>query len=104
MWFYNVTNNVIVPSPYNDTTGICFAYGKYSVTINGAQTGFPDCAKLPPAGAPPLAPYGNANEWPCVPSTELAPLTSGKKLNPAAKDFQLGARPGPGVRHILRQE
>ena len=104
MWFYNVTNNVIVPSPYNDTTGICFAFGKYNVTLAGAQKPFPACETLPPAGMTADPVYGNANEWPCVPSTELAPLTSGKQLNPAAKDFQLGARPGPGVRHILRQE
>jgi hypothetical protein len=104
MWFYNVSNNMILPSPYNDTTGICFAYGKYNVTINGAQVGFPDCAKLPPAGAPADPVYGHANDWPCVPSTELAPLTSDKRVNPAARDFHVGARPGPGVRHILRQE
>jgi hypothetical protein len=106
MWFYNVVNGSIVPSPYNDTTGICFAFGKYTVTIKGAQTGFPDCTKLPPAGATPDPVYGRANEWPCVPSTELPQLTGGggQKLNPVAKDFHLGARLGPGVRHILRQE
>ncbi|HWO22370.1 MAG TPA: hypothetical protein VNO30_26610 [Kofleriaceae bacterium] len=104
MWFYNVTNNMIVDSPYNDTTGVCFAYGKYKVTLNGVQQGFPKCEQLPPAGATPDGIYGRANEWPCVPSTEVA-VTAAKKLkNPVMKDFHLGARPGVGVRHILRQE
>jgi hypothetical protein len=104
MWFYNVVNGEIPASPYNDTTGICFAYGKYKVSINGTQVGFPKCEQLPPAGAPADPVYGRANEWPCVPSTELAPAANGKLKNPVAKDFHLGARPGPGVRHILRQE
>ena len=105
MWFYNITNNVIVPSPYNDNTGICLAYGKYTVTLKGVPQGFPKCEALPPAGATPDPIYGNANEWPCVPSAEAA-FTSDKKLNvnPAAKDFRLGVRPGPGVRHILRRQ
>jgi hypothetical protein len=104
MWFYNISNGAIVPSPYNDTTGICFAYTKYKVTLSGVQQNFPPCQSLPPAGEPPLPPYGNADDWPCVPSTE-ATFTGGKlKVSPAARDFRLGVRPGPGLRHILRQE
>jgi hypothetical protein len=103
MWFYNIANNQIIPSQYNDTTGICFAHSVYQVTINGTMMGFPKCESLPPAGAPPLGSYGNASDWPCVPSAE-ATFTGGKlKVNPAAKDFRIGARPGPGVRHKLRQ-
>jgi hypothetical protein len=105
MWFYNISNGAIVPSPYNDTTGICFAYGKYKVTLNGVQHSFPPCQSLPPAGQPPLPPYGNANEWPCVPSTEVPTSIASKlRTSQVARDFRIGVRPGPGLRHILRQE
>jgi hypothetical protein len=75
------------------------------VTLNGVQQGFPKCEALPPAGATPDPIYGNANEWPCVPSTELA-FTGDQqlKVSRAARDFRVGVRPGPGVRHVLRQE
>jgi hypothetical protein len=107
MWRFNIMNNAIVPSPYNDTTGACFAYPKYMVTINGQSLGFPSCQQLPPAGTPAdpvMFPYGNANEWPCVPSAEVG-FTADKKLkvNPALSDVKIGGPVGPAVRHILRQ-
>lgn len=105
LWRYNISNGAIVPSPYNDTTGICFAYGKYKVTLNGVEHPYPACQSLPPAGQPELPPYGNANEWPCVPSTEVPTTLAGKRrMSQVARDFRVGVRPGPGRRHILRQE
>jgi hypothetical protein len=104
MWRFNIQNGAIVPSPYNDNTGACFAYPKYMVTINGQAQGFPSCQQLPPAGATPDPIYGNANEWPCVPSGEVA-FTGDKKVkvNPALNDVRIGGPVGPAVRHILRQ-
>ena len=103
MWFWNRDSmGNLLPGPYNDTTGICFAYGKYNVTRAGAVHGWPPCEMLPPAGATADPVYGNANEWPCVPSTQ-AKLAS-PKLRSVASDFRLGVRPGPATRHILRQE
>lgn len=107
MWRFNIQNGAIVPSPYNDTAGACFAYGKYRVTINGMQMGFPRCEQLPPAGTPPspMHPYGNANQWPCVPSNEVA-FTGDKKVNvhPALSDVRIGGPAGLATRHRLRQQ
>ena len=100
---------MILQSQHNDTAGICFGYSHYMVNHdnnpNTPTIGFPNCADLPPAGGTAHPEYGFANEWPCVPTAEIAQVAPGKaKLNPIAKDFRLGARPGPGVRHTLRQE
>lgn len=106
LWGFNTNSSgMIRPSPYNDTTGICVAYGKYTFTVNGMQASWPDCAQLPPAGGTEDPIYGFANEWPCVPTTEISFTgTMQAKVNPALRDLRLGARPGPGVRHLLRQE
>jgi hypothetical protein len=97
-------NGAYLPGPYNDKVGLCFAYGQYMVTINGVMTGYPTCEMLPPAGMPPVAPYGNANNWPCVPQAEFTPLFTGIKQAPVTDDFRLSLGSGPGVRHLLRQE
>lgn len=112
MWFWNFDRQGnYLPSPYNDTTGICFTYSQYRVNHDN-NTGtdpvrWPGCEELPPAGQPgnPMyEPVGNANDWGCVPEGEAA-LTNGKRpVNPLAKDVQLGFRPGVAVRHLLRQE
>lgn len=105
LWFHNRDRNgAFLPGPYNDKIGLCFGYGQYNVTIGGMQMGFPKCENLPPAGMPPLAPYGNANNWPCVPSAEFAPLFTGTKQAPVMDDSRLSLGAGPGVRHLLRQK
>jgi len=94
-----------LPGPYNDTLGICFAYGQYQVSIGGVMQSYPKCESLPPAGATPDAIYGNANNWPCVPQAEFVPKFTGSK-QPAVvtDDFRLSLGAAPGVRHILRQQ
>jgi hypothetical protein len=104
LWFWHFDRDgVLIPGPYNDTLGVCWAYGKYSTTIGGVMHGWPKCESLPPKGATKDPIYGDAADWPCVPSGQANPLAL-RKARTAARDYHFGARPGPGVRHILVQD
>ena len=103
MWYWNTDRNGnILPGPYNDTTGVCWAYGKYTTTVGVTPRAWPRCESLPPAGAPEDPIYGNANEWPCVPSAEYRPTL--RAVREAGAGLRRIARPGVAVRHLLRQE
>ena len=109
LWMYNNDGTNYLPGPYNDTLGVCFGFThyKYDATADGgiAMQDYPACQTLAPKGATPTPIYGTADEWPCYSSVDAA-LTGGtaaKKINPVVKEFRVGARPGSGLRHIIRQ-
>jgi len=103
MWYWNVDRlGRVLESPYNDTTGVCWAYNKYTVSVAGATHPWPRCESLPPAGAPRDPIYGNADQWPCVPSTEYRSTLGAVRAS--GRDVRVGGSPGPAVRHLLRQE
>lgn len=109
LWWYNFDDNdMLIPSPYNDTLGVCFGFTHYNFDHDMNQgtpnVGFPACQQLPPKGGTPDPIYKTADQWPCIPSTEALPFAKGKvKVNPIAKDFRVGSRTGEGLRHLVRE-
>jgi hypothetical protein len=114
LWWYNFDDNdMLIPSPYNDTLGVCFGFTHYNFDHDMNQgtpnVGFPACQQLNPKGTAPTDPgydpiYKNADDWPCIPSTEALPFAKAKvKVNPIAKDFRVGSRTGSGLHHLVRE-
>ncbi|MBA3801057.1 MAG: hypothetical protein H0X18_18575 [Geodermatophilaceae bacterium] len=127
MWPFNVENNMLPESPYNDGLGICFDFRKYTYDRdNNAGTPpeqVPSCAALPPKGTVPACtcdamgsnctgtgcPDGQAHEWGCYNTTDtgITAFTNDKAQVPAIKpvmrEFRVGAiGTGEGVRHLIR--
>jgi hypothetical protein len=89
-----------LPSPYNDSLGICFAFEKYlTVTIPGMAQKFPQksCAELM-AAPPSTDPFGSARDNGCYPLTDSL---GGSKRMRSASDFRLAHGEGAAVRHVF---
>jgi len=88
-----------VPSPFNDTLGVCFAYEKFlTVTVPGTaqKQAEKSCAELP--AAPTSDPFGSAKDNGCYPLAESV----GARVAPRrASSFRLANGPGVAVRHIF---
>ncbi len=126
LWPFNVENNMLVVSDYNNTLGICFGYTHYTYDHdNNAGTpnrGVPGCETLPPKTPVPAncteMPAGSgsysgtgcldglAHEWGCYNTTDSGVTFAANKpapLKPFMREFR--ARPygeGTGVRHMIR--
>ncbi|HWU89978.1 MAG TPA: hypothetical protein VN253_22100 [Kofleriaceae bacterium] len=110
LWMYNNDGNQYLPSPYNDTLGVCFGFTHYTydddMNPNTPNRPYPGCATLPPKGTANPGPDGTADEWPCYSSVDAAAFVGGKaakRVNPVVKEFRVGAQPGRGLRHLIRQ-
>lgn len=117
MWLASRVGGVLMPSPYNDTTGFCFAPSHYSYdhdkNPNTPARAVPLCEQLPPKGTVANCtcdangnactgtgcPDGQAHEWGCYPSTDSNLATLAPKL-----DLQIAApRPASSTRHRIVQ-
>jgi len=90
-----------LPTPFNDTLGLCFPYEKFlSVTMPGMTQKFPEksCAELE-VTAPMTDPYGSAKENGCYPLSESRLLA--RKGRSAFATFRFASEPGPAVRHVF---
>jgi hypothetical protein len=130
-WIYNIENNMLIDTPYNDTLGVCIGPQHYNYDHDGdAQTAnraFPSCATLPaynkttpnppanctenPAGSGnfegPGCLDGLAHQWGCYNVDDSGILgfqsQQAKFVKPAAREWRYRAYgEGEGRRHLIR--
>lgn len=122
LWPFNVENGMLIESPYNDTLGLCFAYGFYTYDHDNntgtTNRGVPGCETLPPKSAPPAnctcdamgsctgtgCPDGLAHQWGCYDTTTTNAFTASNPaaaLKPFMREFRVGYGAGRGVKHQL---
>jgi hypothetical protein len=104
LWWYNTDGSQPIPSPYNDTLGVCFGYTHYTYDHDGdpgtPNRTYPACESLPPKGATP-GPDGTADQWACYSSVDAAAFAA-PKPNPVASDFRIGRGAGYALPHLIR--
>jgi hypothetical protein len=90
-----------LPSPYNDTLGICFAYEKFvDITVPGMTAKQPEksCAELPVTTATTDDPYGSAKDNGCYPLVQSIGL---RKAPRRAIPYRLANGDGLALRHVF---
>jgi hypothetical protein len=96
-----------VNTPYNNTLGFCYPYGRFkSITVPGNPAKQPEksCAALPVTTTDPMDPYGTAEQNGCYPlaNSPRPPASSILRRNPyRTSSYRFANGNGVAVRHIL---
>lgn len=128
MWPFNVENNMLPQTPYNDTLGVCRDFTQYTYdddnNQNTPRVGIPSCHQLPPKGTVANCtcnaegfncsgtgcPHGQAHEWGCYNVADSGVLgfknseLPANYVHPALREQRVGELgEGTGVRHRIVQ-